>query len=76
MANDGVSSAPVQLLSDDEVGEKFGCAAGPKAACGNYLACARLQEAIANGFNEKSGADAGNEQPVISEERTHNGKMG
>ncbi len=76
MANDGVSNAPVQLLSDDEVGEKFGCAAGPEAACGNYLACARLKEAIAGNFNVKSSAGADDEQLGVSEEYNHDGKMG
>lgn len=73
MANDGVAGGLVEL-SDDEVGDKFGCAAGPDAACGKYLACARLQEAIAGGFNVESGVKA-DSQPAVEEELTHNGKM-
>ena len=56
MTDDGIEQPSTGLLSDAEVGEKFGCAAGPDAPCGHFLACARLKEAIANGFNMESGA--------------------
>ena len=71
------ANEPVRL-TDEEVGEKFGCAAGPNAPCGNYLACARIKEALASVFNVKSGAGSSDTPSGAQQENTysHNGKMG
>lgn len=58
MANDPENDG-LEAMSKGEVLQRFGCAAGPHAECGNYESCA-LTKAWAEGFivEEEPAADA------------------